>query len=326
MGHQHSSQGVLILVIEGEIQPDATYPLSNDLEILIGRDSTCDIPLDFDTNISRRHASIRPLKGGGWEIVDHNSSNGTYINGNRLQGTQILHPGDHLIFSQGGPEFVFEYQVPVGIAVEKNQSEAVAPRQTIETQQYCLEILPRQLIINTIIGNNRQKQREFWWNVAGKLVGGIILFFLIYALWSSINLFPFNIIIAIIIMTIFFYAPVTSYQFDLDTQKLTITSQSFVDSLFNHYRYQFYPLEEFTAVRLQKSVYEGDSGTQYNDFNIELVREDNKSLRLAFTWRQYLNSNLFQFLSGSSRDAEKAQLVYNATQLIDWIQKYLEHE
>jgi pSer/pThr/pTyr-binding forkhead associated (FHA) protein len=298
MGHQPSSQGVLLLVIEGEIQPDAIYPLSNDQEILIGRDSSCDIPLDFDDNISRRHASIRPLAGGGWEIVDHNSANGTYINGHRLPGAQVLHPGDRLIFSQGGPEFVFEYQVPVGIAIEESQPKAVAPRQTIETKQYRLEILPRQLII----------QRKGVWFYRSSLIGLVI--FLIF-------FFPFVPIVLLIILIQTFFPKVISYQFDLDSEKLIITSQSLFNKLFNRFRYQSYPLEEITAVRLQKSVYKGDEGTRYDNYHLELVLKKNNILKLDFQWRVNYRS-----LSNS----EQTQIITEATELVDWIQKYLEHE
>jgi|GEM_PF-5322760 len=312
VGHQTSSQGVLVLIIEGQIQPNAIYPLSTEQEIIIGRDSTCDIPLDFDHNVSRRHASIRPLKEGNWEIIDHNSANGTFINGQQLKGSQLLHPGDRLMFSQGGPEFVFEYRVPATITNEENQAQAVAPQQTIERTQYHLEIFPRMLII--------QKKGVLLTNI------GLVLFLIGYAIITGFavtqwlktiiespshavkinEIYFFLVWIPLWLMVTIFciFSPRTiSYKLDLDTEQLIITSQSLIGRLFKRYRYQSYPLEEFTSVRLQKFAYEGDEGTRYNNYQIELVRQNNKVLKLDFQWRDNTSE---------------------ATELIDWIQKYLE--
>jgi adenylate cyclase len=50
--------------------------------MLVGRAQTCDIPV-FDPTISRRHAEVS-LVAGGVEIVDLGSSNGTFVNGDRV--------------------------------------------------------------------------------------------------------------------------------------------------------------------------------------------------------------------------------------------------
>ncbi|HEY9709214.1 MAG TPA: PrsW family glutamic-type intramembrane protease [Oculatellaceae cyanobacterium] len=93
------------------------YTLSEYQEIAIGRDPSCQIVLDQKQYIivSRRHALIRPLTplGNGlpcWEICDLNSANGTYINGQQLQGCQQLQAGDRIELGQHGPEFIFECQ------------------------------------------------------------------------------------------------------------------------------------------------------------------------------------------------------------------------
>jgi adenylate cyclase len=50
--------------------------------MLVGRAPTCDVPV-FDPTISRRHAELA-IVSGGVEITDLGSSNGTFVNGDRV--------------------------------------------------------------------------------------------------------------------------------------------------------------------------------------------------------------------------------------------------
>ena len=63
-------------------------------EITIGRVSGNDVVL-AKSNISKRHCRFYQ-SGKGWAVEDHNSTNGTYLNGKRLQGSQELQAGDKL--------------------------------------------------------------------------------------------------------------------------------------------------------------------------------------------------------------------------------------
>jgi hypothetical protein len=60
----------------------------------IGRSRQCDVMLD-DPNISRTHAEIRP-RGGSWVLTDLGSTNGSRLNGRRLEGSEVLKPGDEI--------------------------------------------------------------------------------------------------------------------------------------------------------------------------------------------------------------------------------------
>ena len=71
---------------------------------VVGRSRDCDIVLT-DSNVSRRHAEIS-LRDGSWSIADLGSTNGTYLNGESLDGPQPLHPGDRIRI--GDNEFSFE--------------------------------------------------------------------------------------------------------------------------------------------------------------------------------------------------------------------------
>jgi hypothetical protein len=58
----------------------------------IGRSRQCDITLD-DPNISREHAEVRP-SNGAWFVRDLGSTNGTALNGRRVNGSEQVNPGD----------------------------------------------------------------------------------------------------------------------------------------------------------------------------------------------------------------------------------------
>lgn len=79
--------------------------------VLIGRDPRCQIVLDSQIygGVSRQHVRICPsaFSPSGWEICDLNSANGTYINGQRLQGCRFLRDGDRITLAKDGVQFLF---------------------------------------------------------------------------------------------------------------------------------------------------------------------------------------------------------------------------
>ena len=62
---------------------------------VIGRDDACNLVLD-DAEVSRRHAYLIETPSGGVEVGDLGSSNGTRLNGRRLEQPTELKPGDTL--------------------------------------------------------------------------------------------------------------------------------------------------------------------------------------------------------------------------------------
>ena len=61
---------------------------------VIGRSRDCDIVLQ-DSNVSRRHAEIRP-SGGGWVVEDLGSTNGVRVNGRATTGATPIDGGDRI--------------------------------------------------------------------------------------------------------------------------------------------------------------------------------------------------------------------------------------
>ncbi|MBV9194753.1 MAG: FHA domain-containing protein [Solirubrobacterales bacterium] len=60
----------------------------------LGRSRQCDVVLD-DPNVSRQHAEIRP-RGGSWVLSDLGSTNGSSVNGRRINGPEVLRRGDEI--------------------------------------------------------------------------------------------------------------------------------------------------------------------------------------------------------------------------------------
>jgi hypothetical protein len=62
--------------------------------VTLGRSRQCDVVLE-DPNVSREHAEIRP-RGGSWVLSDLGSTNGSSVNGRRIDGPEVLKPGDEI--------------------------------------------------------------------------------------------------------------------------------------------------------------------------------------------------------------------------------------
>ena len=86
------------------VQADGTRLALGQQVISIGRLPECTIPV-ADTNVSRRHCEIRPA-GSAFVVVDLGSTNGTKVNGVRIQGEQALADGD--VVSVGSLTLRFE--------------------------------------------------------------------------------------------------------------------------------------------------------------------------------------------------------------------------
>ncbi len=62
--------------------------------VTMGRSRQCDVTVD-DPNVSRTHAEVRP-RGGSWVLSDLGSTNGSRLNGRRVEGSEVLKPGDEI--------------------------------------------------------------------------------------------------------------------------------------------------------------------------------------------------------------------------------------
>jgi pSer/pThr/pTyr-binding forkhead associated (FHA) protein len=71
--------------------PGKTFPLEGDV-LTIGREAGNAIAIN-DAEVSRKHAQL-VLQGGKYVITDLGSTNGTFVNGQRLTGQHVLQSGE----------------------------------------------------------------------------------------------------------------------------------------------------------------------------------------------------------------------------------------
>jgi serine protease Do len=88
-------------------------PLGELRELTIGRDPSSKISFDpGDDVVSRNHAVIRVVGDDqiSFKIADLGSSNGTFLNNERIKGETELLPEDMVELGKNGPKFVFDVQ------------------------------------------------------------------------------------------------------------------------------------------------------------------------------------------------------------------------
>ena len=91
-----ASGGRLVSLVDGK---EYTVP---DIGLVIGRDAGSDVVVPRN-EVSRRHAEVAPTEAG--YVVRDTSSNGVFVNGERIQGSHRLARAD--VIRVGGEEFRF---------------------------------------------------------------------------------------------------------------------------------------------------------------------------------------------------------------------------
>lgn len=113
------------------------YPIEQN-EVLVGREATNDIVIN-DPAISRRHVRIN-IWNGQIYLEDLGSTNGTYISGSPILGSQILQAGD--VFGLGR-------ELSLTIESENDQGEALSLKEKPELASDAPGVLPVQPALET---------------------------------------------------------------------------------------------------------------------------------------------------------------------------------
>jgi DNA-binding CsgD family transcriptional regulator len=132
--------------------------------VSVGRQPSTDIPLTWDTEVSRVHAVLERA-GADWTVEDGGlSRNGTFVNGERVRGRRRLEDGDAILV--GHTVLVFRS----GGRSDSRTTEAtqyLSPPAVSPAQQRVLIALCRPLLENRFAGprSNREIADELFLSV-----------------------------------------------------------------------------------------------------------------------------------------------------------------
>jgi pSer/pThr/pTyr-binding forkhead associated (FHA) protein len=108
-----------------------------DDRLSIGRLPRCDLPLSWDSEVSRAHALLEHA-GGAWTIEDRGSSNGTLVNASRIVGPHVLRDGD--VLRIGRTQLVFHAAADDDLRRTTPALDRVAPNPTDSQRKVLVEL------------------------------------------------------------------------------------------------------------------------------------------------------------------------------------------
>ncbi len=124
------------LVMRAGPTPGKVFELQGN-EVTVGRDIHADFVINIP-EVSRRHSRFR-LDAGGYAVEDLGSTNGTFVNGQRISGPQRLRAGDSVQLGDAvtlqfsGGDFDFDATV---VSSSSNASTVVSQPQQPAQQPY----------------------------------------------------------------------------------------------------------------------------------------------------------------------------------------------
>jgi hypothetical protein len=130
---------VELKVLEGR-QQGKTIPL-NVRQFLIGREQDCHLRPNSD--LVSRHHCVFTVDDFTVRLRDLGSTNGTFINGERIQGQRVLKPGDHVSVGKLSFEIVVRKEAPVATPVaarEEGSSSTSVPHPEVESSETSLNV------------------------------------------------------------------------------------------------------------------------------------------------------------------------------------------
>jgi serine protease Do len=160
MQDQSNSQIIIRHVGGAKVNKIDQFRLDSTEEISFGRDVSASVNYDSpkDDVVSRKHAVIKVKKTDppSFSLEDLRSSNGTYVNGNRLTGQVDLLPEDTVEFGSGGPKFIFDIQPrPSGLAA---RTRVMSKFSTTDTQVIGAAAVSETPIVQAVISQTSAAQ------------------------------------------------------------------------------------------------------------------------------------------------------------------------
>ena len=129
-----------MLIMRTGPTPGKSFELTKN-ELYIGRDINNDIVIN-DSEVSRKHARLI-LQAGGYVLEDLGSTNGSFVNGQRLMGPHVLRLGETVMFGEN-VSLVFESGF---------DADATMVAGSVQTATYISEPPPQPQIIYSASGS-----------------------------------------------------------------------------------------------------------------------------------------------------------------------------
>ena len=134
------ARGPTLIYRDGE-GAQQVVPLDALPSLTIGRGSGCDVRLPWDERVSRLHAQLDRI-GKNWTLVDDGlSRNGTFLNGERLNGRRRLYDGDTFVL--GSTSFGYRNVQGGTSQLTRVETEVVTVSSLSPTQRQVLTALCR---------------------------------------------------------------------------------------------------------------------------------------------------------------------------------------
>ena len=127
------------MIVRTGPNPGTVFDLTKEVS-LIGRDVTNDVVVG-DAEVSRQHARLTRTPGG-YVLEDLGSTNGTFVNGERLVAPRVMNPGDlvalgetvSLTFDATAPEAAATVAQPAATAEPAKKAPGAAAQPAAQAQ------------------------------------------------------------------------------------------------------------------------------------------------------------------------------------------------
>ena len=136
------------LIMRRGPHPNQTYDLNKDV-VTLGRDITNDIVIN-DPEVSRHHMRLT-LEGGGYALQDLGSTNGTFVNGERVMNIKSLQSGDMIAL---GETVTLGYEVVLHGAHQTN-ADSMTPSPLSQIEGSSTPMPPNSLFYSNY-GNDQE--------------------------------------------------------------------------------------------------------------------------------------------------------------------------
>ncbi len=159
----------------------------------LGRHPLSDVRFDAerDLDVSSRHAAIM-RKSDGFVLQDLGSKNGTYVNGERLEGDRLLVDGDVIGFGAKGPALEFHVQTEAGDEEPTATAQAAAgrmsqPKQVVQALAATAGRRPGIGRSSTAIRAAIETATQHWRRTTKVLFGVLVLVIVLagFVLWKG---------------------------------------------------------------------------------------------------------------------------------------------